>query len=45
MEKKHQKDPFYPNCTEEDLYGVFQKSFLKDITILSHAFHVLCRGF
>lgn len=45
MKKNYQKDPFYSNCTEEELYDVFQKSFLKDLTILSCAFHVLRRGF
>lgn len=45
MEQNYQKDPFYSNGTEEDLYEVFLKPFLKDLTILSCAFHVLCRGF
>lgn len=45
MEKNYQKDPFYFNCTEEDLYDIFQKSFLKDLIILPCAFHVLCSGF
>lgn len=45
MKKNYQKDPFHSNCTEEDLYDKFQKSLLKDLTILSCAFHALHRGF